>query len=102
MTKQRTEHRAGGSLALRPLPCSAHLTQHLGLTEDGGVEAGRNREEVVGDVVVEPDGAELAEPVDRAATDLRQELLDLGDTVVEPLDDGIDLRAQTGREEDGL
>ncbi len=102
VTEERTEYRSRHPLELGLLPRSADLAQDLRLTQHGRVQAGGHREEMFGHVVVEADGEMLGQRVDGAAADRGQELLELGDTVMEPLDHGVDLGAQARGEDDHL
>ena len=102
MAEEGAEHRARDLLALGPLPGPSDLAEDLGLAEHRRVEPGGHREEMAGDVVVEPDGEVLGQRLDRAAADGGQELLDLGHAVVEALDHRVDLGAQAGRQDDRL
>ena len=55
-----------------------------------------------GDVVVEPDGEVVGQGFERAAAGGGQELLEIIDTVVEPVDDGVHLGAQARGQDDRL
>jgi len=57
---------------------------------------------VTRDVVVEADGEVALDLVDGQVGLLGKEHADLVDRVVEPVDDGVDLRAQARGEEHGL
>jgi len=61
-----------------------------------------NGEQMVGHLVVEPHGQMAVEQLGRAAGDGGQEVLEVGDALVEPLDHGVDLGAQARRQDDRL
>jgi hypothetical protein len=102
VTEQVGEHRAARVLPLGPLPRPPDLAQDLGLARHRRAEPRRDLEQVTRDVVVEADGEVALDLVDGQVGLLGKEHADLVDRVVEPVDDGVDLRAQARGEEHGL
>ncbi len=102
VAEERGEDRAARALLLGPFEGAPDLAGDLGLPRDDGLEARRHREEVGGDVVVEAEDGVKGELFDRDLRLLGQDVVDLGDGVVEPVHHRVDLGAQAGREHDRL
>ena len=103
MTEQRPEGKTGGVFPAGQIGRGPHLTEDLALTQDRGVDPGRNLEQVGDRRIVHPAGEELRKHLGVGSHGSRigtEEALDVGQAVVEALDDGIDLGTQARGEDD--
>ena len=102
VTEEAREHGPTGVLGLGPLRSAPHLAQHLGLAQHARTQPGRHLEEMPGHGVVEEHRPAPLQSLDRAPGHAGEELLEVGDALVEPLDHGVQLGAQAGRQHHDL
>ena len=105
VAEQRQQNSAGRLLVTGKFGRGPHLVQDLALTEDRGVDAGCNLEQVGDGRLVDPAGEELRNSRRVGAHRTRtgtEEALDVGQAVMKALDDCVDLGTKARGEDDGL
>ena len=93
LTEEQVERRTHAAFVLADLPGVADLAEDLALPQHGGVEAGRDLEEVTSSVLLVAAVQVGVQLVDRDRSELAEEVADVGVGAVEPLGQAVDLDA---------
>ena len=105
MAKEPVENRTGGALAPGKLVRGTHLAKHFALAENGRIDARGNFEKVALGRLVELDEQRLTERLEirrRVREPLLEELVDVGEPIMEAFGDRVDLGPHARRQHDAF